>query len=151
MVSRGPAGFSTPLLSIQFFIFHQTLSNPHSETNSIFGLLDRAIRSKWRPRFFPLPELLNRLILCPLEGYFQQPCQVWWRRIKRLKSSGSGKKRGLHFDLPVPVAKDLIRKPIDNNFKISLVPNWRFLIYSFHRNLEKIPPGQMAGVRTFSF
>jgi hypothetical protein len=30
-------------MSIQFFIFHQTLPNPHSETNSIFGLLDRAI------------------------------------------------------------------------------------------------------------
>ncbi len=89
--------------------------------------------------------------LSPLEGYFQQPCQVWWKRIKRLKSSGSGKKRGLHFDLPVPVAKDLIRKPINNYFKISLVPNRRFLIYSFHRNLEKIPPGQMAGVRTFFF
>ncbi len=26
---------------MQFFIFHQTLSNPHSETNSIFGLLHR--------------------------------------------------------------------------------------------------------------
>ncbi len=26
---------------MQFFIFHQTLPNPHSETNSIFGLLDR--------------------------------------------------------------------------------------------------------------
>jgi hypothetical protein len=66
-------------------------------------------------------------------------------------SSGSGNKRGLHFDLPVPVAKDLIRKSIDNKFKISLVPNWRFSIYSFPQNLEKIPPGQMAGLRTFSF
>jgi hypothetical protein len=28
---------------MQFFIFHQTLLNPHSETNSIFGLLDRVI------------------------------------------------------------------------------------------------------------
>jgi hypothetical protein len=50
-----------------------------------------------------------------------KPCQVWWKRIKRLTSPGSGKKRGLHFDLPVPVAKDLIRKPIDNNLKIILV------------------------------
>jgi hypothetical protein len=62
--------------------------------------------------------------LSPPVGYFQQPCQVWWKRIKRLKSSGSGKKRGLHYDLPVPVAKDLIRKSIDNKFKISLVSNW---------------------------
>ncbi len=46
------------------------------------------------------------------------------KKIKRLKSSGSGKKRDLHYDLPVPVAKDLIRKSIDNKFKISLVSNW---------------------------
>ncbi len=53
-----------------------------------------------------------------------------------LKSSGSGKKRDLHFNLPVPVAKDLIRKPIDNNFKISLVTNWCVSIYLFPQNLE---------------
>jgi hypothetical protein len=89
----------------------------------------------------------------PPERYFQQPCQVWWKRIKRLMSSGSGKKRGLHFDLPVVVAKDLIRKLISGNSKIFLVTVWTFLRYPMPHNLEKIPadPGQMGRVLTFSF
>ncbi len=41
----------------------------------------------------------KRECLGPLKSYFQQPYQVWWQRIKRMLSSGSGKKRGLHFNL----------------------------------------------------
>ncbi len=32
-------------LSMQYFIFHQTLPDPHSEPNACFGLLDRVIKS----------------------------------------------------------------------------------------------------------
>jgi hypothetical protein len=38
--------------------------------------------------------------------------QIYKKRIKQLKSSGSGKKRDLHFNLPVPVTKDFITKHV---------------------------------------
>ncbi len=43
--------------------------------------------------------LVRRECLGPLKSYFHQSYQVWWQRIKRMLSSGSGKKQGLHFDL----------------------------------------------------
>jgi hypothetical protein len=80
--------------------------------------------------------LVGRECLSPLKSYFQQPYQVWWYRIKRMLSSGSGKKRGLHFDDSAPVAKDLIRKLINKIFTIILNKIWKFLKYPLVQNLE---------------
>jgi hypothetical protein len=66
-------------------------------------------------------------------------------------SSGSGRKRGLHFDDPAPAAKDLIRKLINNNVKIILVKIWTFSKFSLSQNLEKISPGQMAHLQSSAF
>jgi hypothetical protein len=65
----------------------------------------------------PLEKLISTTMLILVEE----------NKIKRLKSSGSGKNPGLHFNLPVSVATDFFRKDIFSHFKIILFKNFNFL------------------------